>query len=209
MEPHNGSTPVEQPTDWNYFMRRDMQEILPGLYLGPYGVANKTRLSFLLELGITHVVCIQQAADANFIRPHFEGHFEYMVLNIADSPTENIIPYIPKISAFLDSCFQSGGKALIHGNTGISRSAALTIGYVMQKLNLSFQDALNLVQQRRFCISPNDGFIQQLQEYESIFRARMLVEGGHQSSRTHSSKRKFDEYDDDQKFDSNFYHRSC
>jgi len=114
----------DQSMDWNYYMRREMQEILPGLYLGPYAAANKSKLSSLLEQGITHIVCIRQDADASFVRPNFEDRFKYLVLNIVDSPIENIIPYIPKVSVFLDSCFQSGGKALIHGNTGISRSAA-------------------------------------------------------------------------------------
>lgn len=187
----------DQPMmDWNYYMRREMQEVLPGLYLGPYAAANKSKLSSLLENGITHIVCIRQDADASFVRPNFEDHFKYLVLNIADSPIENIIQYIPKVCVFLDTCFQSGGKALIHGNIGISRSAALTIGYVMQKRNLSYKDAMQLVQQRRFCISPNEGFVQQLREYESIYQASRMVDGGHQSSKTHSSKRKFTEEED-------------
>lgn len=34
--------------------------------------------------------------------------------------------------------------------------------YVMQQHNLSWEDALHLVQNRRYCISPNGGFISQL-----------------------------------------------
>ena len=67
--------------------------------------------------------------------------------------------------------------------------------YVMQQHNLSMEDALHLVQNRRYCISPNGGFISQLkvrldplfpsqsgilsdcfpQEYESIYKARNAV----------------------------------
>ena len=36
-----------------------------------------------------------------------------------------------------------------------------------------FKSALNYVQQRRFCVQPNDGFEQQLKEFEPIYRARI------------------------------------
>ena len=32
--------------DWSYNMRREMQEIVEGLYLGPYSVAVKSRVFF-------------------------------------------------------------------------------------------------------------------------------------------------------------------
>jgi hypothetical protein len=32
----------------------------------------------------------------------------------------------------------------------------------MQRLNLSYSDALRMVQARRFCVSPNEGFQAQL-----------------------------------------------
>lgn len=50
-----------------------------------------------------------------------------------DSATENIIPHFRLVNKFLDECLTSGGKALVHGNAGISRSAALVIAYIMSK----------------------------------------------------------------------------
>lgn len=39
--------------NWKYDMRRDAQQIVPGLWLGPFTVAtNKSRL---LEMGVTHM----------------------------------------------------------------------------------------------------------------------------------------------------------
>lgn len=35
---------VNMEVDWQYPMRREMQEILPGLYLGPYSAATKSRV---------------------------------------------------------------------------------------------------------------------------------------------------------------------
>lgn len=45
---------------------------------------------------------------------------------------------------------------------GISLSPSFVVMYVMQQHNLSMEDALHLVQNRRYCISPNGGFISQL-----------------------------------------------
>lgn len=36
-------------------------------------------------------------------------------------------------------------------------------------------NAYNLVQARRFCINPNEGFVQQLREYEPIYRANESI----------------------------------
>ena len=43
-------------SEWTYTMRRSMQEIVPGVFLGPYSAAQKTKLDVLLENGITHKV---------------------------------------------------------------------------------------------------------------------------------------------------------
>uniref|UniRef100_A0A8C8E054 Serine/threonine/tyrosine interacting protein n=1 Tax=Oryzias sinensis TaxID=183150 RepID=A0A8C8E054_9TELE len=149
--------------DWAYPMRRDMQEILPGLFLGPYSAAMKSKLPILETHGITHIVCVRQDIEANFIKPNFPHTFRYLVLDIADNPVENIIRYFPMTKEFIDSCLAAEGKVLVHGNAGISRSAALVIAYLMETFGIKYRDAFTHVQERRFCINPNVGFVHQLQ----------------------------------------------
>uniref|UniRef100_A0A4W4FP06 Serine/threonine/tyrosine interacting protein n=1 Tax=Electrophorus electricus TaxID=8005 RepID=A0A4W4FP06_ELEEL len=161
--------------DWLYPMRREMQEILPGLFLGPYSAAMKSKLSILEKEGITHIVCVRQDIEANFIKPNFPLKFRYLVLDIADNPVENIIRYFPMTKEFIDGCLETGGKVLVHGNAGISRSAALVIAYLMETFGVKYRDAFNHVQERRFCINPNMGFVHQLQEYEAIYLARLTI----------------------------------
>lgn len=36
-----------------------------------------------------------------------------------------------RVITFLDECFKHDGRALVHGNGGLCRSAAVVIGYVM------------------------------------------------------------------------------
>ena len=45
---------------------------------------------------------------------------------------------------------------------GISLSPAFVVMYVMQHLQLNWEDALHMVQNRRYCISPNGGFLTQI-----------------------------------------------
>ncbi|XP_060274811.1 serine/threonine/tyrosine-interacting protein isoform X1 [Ovis aries] len=166
----------EDAEEWTYPMRREMQEILPGLFLGPYSSAMKSKLPILQKHGITHIICIRQNIEANFIKPNFQQLFRYLVLDIADNPVENIIRFFPMTKEFIDESLQSGGKVLVHGNAGISRSAAFVIAYIMETFGMKYRDAFAYVQERRFCINPNAGFVHQLQEYEAIYLAKLTIQ---------------------------------
>jgi len=159
------------PDEWTYTMRREMQEIVPGLYLGPYAAAGKKNFSRLESAGVTHVVCVRQEIERNFIKPNFEPQLKYLVITLADSCIEAIIPKIKETKEFIDKSLATGGKVLVHCNDGMSRSASLVIAYIMQTYGMDFRSALHYVQQRRFCVQPNDGFEQQLKEFEPIYRA--------------------------------------
>ena len=104
-------------------------------------------------------------------RPNFEPQLKYLVITLADSCLETLIPKIQESKDFIDQCLAAGGKVLVHCNDGMSRSASLVIAYIMQTYGMDFKSALNYVQQRRFCVQPNDGFEQQLKEFEPIYRA--------------------------------------
>ncbi|KAH9507181.1 hypothetical protein Btru_056560 [Bulinus truncatus] len=181
---------VRNNSDWEYAMRREMQEILPGLYLGPYASAMKSKLDDLLNAGITHIVCIRQSIEANFVRPNFPQHFRYLVLEMADCPTENIIRFFKQTKEFIDDCLTNGGKVLVHGNGGISRSAAVVIAYVMEKCSMTSRDALACVRNKRFCISLNEGFLHQLIEYEHIYKAQCQIYSYQTLAAAQTGKRK-------------------
>lgn len=122
------------PSNWNY----SMQEIIPGLFLGPYSVALKNCRNLLLDQGITHIVCVRQPGEDDFIRPYIiDPIFTYLTLEIADTATENIIRFFPKVRQFIDDAWAKNAKVLIHGNNGNSRSATLVLAYIMEKLGLT------------------------------------------------------------------------
>lgn len=53
--------------------------MVPGVFLGPYSAASRSNLQSLLDHGITHIICIRQAIEANFIRPNFPHRFKYVI----------------------------------------------------------------------------------------------------------------------------------
>ncbi|CAL7939756.1 serine/threonine/tyrosine-interacting protein [Xylocopa sonorina] len=186
---------MDGPREWTYTMRRHMQEVVPGLYLGPYSAASRSQLQSLLEHGITHIVCVRQDIEANIIKPNFPDKFKYLVLNIADTQTENIIQHFQNVKAFIDDGLSSGGQVLVHGNAGISRSAALVLAYVMETYGLSQTRAYAMVQQRRFCINPNEGFMTQLKEYEPIYQAQKTLKNRQPSLTRQRTKRTIHQMD--------------
>jgi len=88
--------------------------------------------------------------------------------------------------------------------------------FVMQHYQLSWEDALHLVQNRRYCISPNGGFLTQikvhlttsspchkqfiswsLQEYEAIYKASLAVQSFPAAKKIISRRKREEGQDDD------------
>ena len=172
--------------EWQYEMRRVMQEILPRLFLGPVAASKKKKA--LRENNITHILVVRSVKE-QLIAPAYPDEFQYYVMEIPDCPTASLLPYLPEVLQFIDVGRQSGG-ILIHCDSGISRSAAVTIAYVMRDQQMSYDNAFQYVADRRCCVHPNLGFMHQLGEYEFI--AQSL---GHTPAAVASAgkKRQFDD----------------
>ncbi|KAI0284007.1 protein-tyrosine phosphatase-like protein [Russula aff. rugulosa BPL654] len=179
---------IQGPGDveWRYDMRHQCQEILPGLLLGPFQVSKN--LATLKELGISHIVCIRDVKESFSVRPRFPGSFEYLVLDVQDSEEQNLIRLFPRAQQFINTALSRGG---------ISLSPAFVIMFVMQHYQLSWEDALHLVQNRRYCISPNGGFLTQIKEYESIYKANLAISTFPASTQAASRRKREDDDDDD------------
>jgi len=162
-----------QDIEWKYEMRRECQEILPGLLLGPFQASKS--LEILQKLSISHIVCIRDLKEAFSVKPRYPELFSYLVLDVQDNEEQNLIRVFPQAKTFIDNAIAKGGRVLVHCNGGISLSPAFVIMFVMQHYRISWEEALHYVQNRRYCISPNSGFITQIKEYEPIYRASVVV----------------------------------
>ncbi|GAA5972088.1 hypothetical protein JCM3765_001288 [Sporobolomyces pararoseus] len=159
--------------EWRYEMRREAQEIVPGLFVGPFQPSWK--LEILQGLGITHILCIAESREAHLVRAKFPDNFQYLIQEIRDADDQNLIRIFPQAQSFIDGALTSGGRVLVHCGDGISRSPAIVTAYIMMKTSLTYEDAFAFVQARRFCVSPRIEFVRQLEAYRPILLANQAI----------------------------------
>ena len=134
-------------------------EIIDGLFLGDHIASSN---SFILKKhGITHVLSVGTG-----LYPKFPNKFTYKWINELDSPTANLRQHFNACHKFMSSCFEKGGRILVHCYAGISRSATMVISWLMREKGLSLNEAINTTRAKRWFINPNPGFMRQLRAFE-------------------------------------------
>lgn len=136
-------------------------EIIPDfLYLSDVTVP--LNHAALKEHGFTHVLTVtgrefETPLPANIIHHH---------IRIRDSSKELISAHFESAFNFLEEARLNDGKVLVHCEAGVSRSATVTISYIMRFMNMTLREAFKFVKGKRQIISPNFGFMSQLMMYE-------------------------------------------
>lgn len=138
-------------------------EIVPGLYLSNARAAMDVNV--IRYLNITHVLTIEthKIPKSAFPVPNMATLF----IRANDSPQTNLLPYFPMANSFIEEGIKRG-NVLVHCHFGVSRSATLVIAYLMEKYNLTLDEAFSYVRSRRRFINPNSGFMSQLREYQRL-----------------------------------------
>ncbi|KAF9581411.1 hypothetical protein BGW38_001586 [Lunasporangiospora selenospora] len=181
--------------EWRYEQRREMQEILPSIYLGPYSTTRN--LEELQREGITHIVTLWDRSESKLLKLHHQEHFRYLSLEISDATTQNLIALFPAVKQFIDEAImQQNGKVLVNCMNGISRSPAFVVAYLMETTGEEYETVYRFVQTKRFCVNPNPGFRHQLEEYGPIYSALQIINSQPPEFRT-STRRSAPEDDDE------------
>lgn len=89
---------------------------------------------------------------------------KYLNIDVLDMENQNIKKHFDKCFKFIESG-RRDGIVLVHCSAGVSRAPTVCIAYLMKKLKLSLDDAMELVKDARPCTSPNPGFLLQLKDY--------------------------------------------
>jgi len=163
--------------------------ILPFLYLG--NLNHATNAHMLQALGITHVVSVGESAltppddltlgHGTLWLEEKEGRIKVLdVRNICDDGMDGLSDHLAPICEWIDQARLSGGKVLVHCRVGVSRSATVTIAFVMRHLSLPLVDAYLLVRSRRLSvlIQPNIRLLFDLLGWEvHLARERLTSRG--------------------------------
>ncbi|KAL9974350.1 hypothetical protein ACROYT_G011374 [Oculina patagonica] len=109
---------------------------------------------------VTHILNVGSG-----IENAFPEKFEYKTIEILDLPEIQICHNFQEIFDFITDGFKHG-SVLVHCNAGVSRSAAVVLGYLMSSNRLSLEKAMKILREARPCVKPNEGFLRQLQDYQ-------------------------------------------
>jgi len=90
----------------------------------------------------------------------------YKQIKINDSNQEDIGQHFDEAIQFIDEAREQGSGVLVHCHAGVSRSATVTVAYIMKRQGLCLGDAYKFVKDLRPVISPNLNFMGQLLKYE-------------------------------------------
>lgn len=147
---------LEETPSWN--------EIEPLLYLGSVNAFKDTH--FMSKVGA--IVSITRIATEEFGLPaHIsEAQGNHLDICLADHEDSDISKHFDESYQFITNHILDGHAVFVHCVAGISRSATLVTAYLMRANLWTTYKALQVVKERRPCIRPNDGFLEQLIEFE-------------------------------------------
>ncbi|KAK7024825.1 phosphatases II [Favolaschia claudopus] len=132
------------------------------LYLGSMAAAHDTDL--LHAHHITHLV---QVLEVPWMPQTDVPGFQYYRIDIEDNKSATLQPYLEEACDYIRAALGDGNNVLVHCQQGVSRSASIVIAYLIQERSMGYDDAYQLVRQRRKCIKPNPGFVETLREWET------------------------------------------
>lgn len=132
-----------------------MTHIYENIYIGDEDDAKN--FSLLQEKKITHILIA-----GKYLEKHYPDSFIYYQINISDKLDQYLDFYFDECNEFI----KNSTNVLVHCVVGKSRSPAIVMGYLIGVIKMSFQEAFDLVKEKRSIMSPNENFIEQLKIYE-------------------------------------------
>lgn len=133
-------------------------------HLAVGGRVHPEDIKALAASGVTHVVDTRSeyCDDAEALA---KEHIELLHLPTADSRPLTIEQMLEG-SQWVKARMDQGGRVLIHCEHGVGRSVLLTTAVLVYN-GIHAQDALQLVQQKRWQAAPNHRQVRRLREFES------------------------------------------
>jgi hypothetical protein len=146
--------------DKNCYTQVEMQEVVRNLFIGSWHPAADENL--LNKFGVTKICCCVNVTP----RLAAKG-FDCIVLPAEDDAKYDISQHFDASFDFIDDALSKRGTGVIvHCGAGISRAPTILAAYLIRKLKISADDAVGMIQKVRQVARPNNGFMQQLKNFE-------------------------------------------
>ncbi|KAG9492691.1 hypothetical protein GDO78_000928 [Eleutherodactylus coqui] len=145
-------------------------EIIPGLlYMGDLRQANDKNIRKDLKIKSYVNVSLE---PTNLSLPS-EDAFH---IPQPDSCDSDLLRFFPSACQFIDSHMRANCAVLVFSKLGISRSSVVVLAYVIHYRKCTLQEAWNHVLKCKTNMRPNQGFVQQLSEWEKIILGHPLTD---------------------------------
>jgi protein-tyrosine phosphatase len=112
-------------------------------------------------MGITHILNVSCKSYTTR-----DEYFKYLHLPIQDNTGEDARKHFRFTNRFIRSAINTGGRVLVQSVNGKSRAPTFILAYLIEAEKHKLKDGLAMI--RRFVpeVEPNEGFMQQLAEYD-------------------------------------------
>mmetsp|Transcript_9388 Transcript_9388/g.18575 ORF Transcript_9388/g.18575 Transcript_9388/m.18575 type:complete len:183 (+) Transcript_9388:162-710(+) len=107
----------------------------------------------------THVLCLEASAKY----PDPDSKLEFMCAPLADDGSDDLEIFFKDVEGFiLDGA--KNGRILIHCTSGVNRSPAIAILYLMKYWKKDFDSAYELVKRQRPAVNIHPHYVEQLED---------------------------------------------
>ena len=146
---------LEKESSIKSSLKKTPDQIYKKLYLG--NKKHSLNKAHLKSLKITTIFQISHKKQ----KKHFPKDFTYHQFIFNDSTNVNLKNHLFPILKLLDEETKKG-VVFVHCLKGISRSASVVIAFLILYKGLEFKRAFEYVRSKRFCVCPNDSFLETL-----------------------------------------------
>lgn len=140
----------------------DFSHIVDNIYIGAERAVHRT--DQLKQNNVTHILTINNVPLHRSITENYKYKFIYGL----DLEFTDLLSHFEECFHFIEDATESGGSVLVHCLMGCSRSATIAIAYLMYKNKITYEEALEIVKNKRPMVCPNEGFISQLLLFEEM-----------------------------------------
>jgi len=155
----------------NEKFKNDVNEIDEGVFLS--GVPR--RAEFIDALGVERVICVSRGDSTYYSRnlPHSIPFVHLPFEDLQAAPKEVIQLAVLELA----HARKQGQKVLVHCLYGASRSPTVVAMYLMARYNLSWETAVDKIQQLRACVEPFSGLVSAETRREIVAAVRDFLNG--------------------------------